>query len=91
MLKDLQFRPVKKAAVLFKPLDDGAVLFEPETELVHTLNPSAAFIWVHCDGAFAIRDIIELIKKNFTDFELDPEKAVVDIINQFQSLDLLQH
>jgi len=91
MLKDFQFHPIKKASVLFKPLDDGAVLFEPETELVHTLNPSAAFIWVHCDGTFSVSDIIELIKKNFKDFELEPEKAVFDIINQFQSLDLLQH
>jgi len=91
MLNDFNFRPIKKGSVMFKPLDDGAVLFEPETELVHTLNPSAAFIWVHCDGAFSVSDIIELIKKNFKDFELDPEKAVFDIINQFQSLDLLQH
>jgi len=91
MLNDYQYRPVKKANILFKPLDDGAVLFEPETELVHTLNPSAAFIWVHCDGTFTVSDIIKLIKENFKDFELDPAKAVFDIINKFQSLDLLQH
>ena len=90
MLKDFQFRPVKKSSILFKPLDDGAVLFEPETELVHTLNPSAAFIWVYCDGSFSVGEIIKLIKNNFKDFKLDPEKAVFDIINQFQSLDLLQ-
>ncbi|HDP68608.1 MAG TPA: PqqD family protein [Candidatus Marinimicrobia bacterium] len=90
MISDFNFRPIQKDNILFKPLDDGAVLFEPETELVHTLNPSAAFIWVHCDGNHTIHDIIGLVKQNFRDFELDPEKAVPDVVNQFQGLDLLK-
>lgn len=90
MITDFNFHPIQKDNILFKPLDDGAVLFEPETELVHTLNPSAAFIWVHCDGNHSIHDIIELVNKHFKDFELDPEKGVADIVNQFQALDLLK-
>lgn len=90
MITDFNFHPIQKDNILFKPLDDGAVLFEPETEMVHTLNPSAAFIWVHCDGNHSIRDIIKLVNNHFKDFELDPEKAVTDIINQFQALDLLK-
>lgn len=90
MITDYQFRPKKKDTILLKPLDDGAVLYEPEIELVHTLNPSAAFIWVHCDGDHSVNDIIELIKTQFEDFEQDPENAVIDIINKFKSLDLLQ-
>ncbi|RKY57955.1 MAG: SynChlorMet cassette protein ScmD [Candidatus Neomarinimicrobiota bacterium] len=89
MITDYEYPPKKRDSILMKPLDDGAVLYEPETESVHTLNPSAAFIWVYCDGAHSIGDIIELIKKQFTDFEQDPETAVFDIINKFKSLDLL--
>lgn len=86
---DLKFRPLKKNSILFKPLDDGAVLFDPASETVHTLNPSAAFIWLHCDGENSVQDIIYQIKKNFTEFKQSPAEAVSSTINTFQSLNLL--
>jgi len=86
---DLKFKPIKKKNILFKPLDDGAILFDPATETVHTLNPSAAFIWLHCDGENSIRDIIFQIKNNFTEFQQSPAEAVSNTINTFQSLNLL--
>ena len=88
MITDINYKPKKKSSILFKPLEDGAVLFEPETELVHTLNNSAAFIWVHCDGNHTIGEIITLVKSNFSEFELKPSDGVIDIINKFQSLEL---
>jgi len=89
MITDHNYKPKKKNNILFKPLEDRAVLLEPETELVHTLNPSAAFIWVYCDGEHSIKEIITLVKENFQEYELQPADGVIDIINKFQSLDLL--
>jgi hypothetical protein len=85
----LKFKPIKKNNILFKPLDDGAILFDPAAETVHTLNPSAAFIWLHCDGENSIEDIVYQIKQNFTEFQQSPAEAVFNTINTFQSLNLL--
>jgi len=86
---DLKFKPIKKNNILFKPLDDGAILFDPTAETIHTLNPSAAFIWLHCDGENSIEDIVYQIKQNFTEFKQSPAEAVFYTINTFQSLHLL--
>jgi len=86
---DLKFKPIKKKNILFKPLDDGAILFDPTAETVHTLNPSAAFIWIHCDGENSIEDIVYQIKQNFTEFQQSPAEAVFNTINTLQSLHLL--
>ncbi|HCL00354.1 MAG TPA: hypothetical protein DHW42_09675 [Candidatus Marinimicrobia bacterium] len=86
---DNKFRPISNDNILFKPLSDGAILFEPDSEVVHTLNPSAAYIWIHCDGNHTISDIITLIKKNFSEFELQPKDAVNSIIKEFQALGLV--
>jgi hypothetical protein len=88
MINDHSYKPKQKDNILFKALEDGAVLFEPESELVHSLNASAAFIWVHCDGEHSVTEIISLVKENFTEFELQPAEGVLDILNTFESLNL---
>jgi hypothetical protein len=85
-----QSKPVTKSSLLFRELDDGAVVYDPESEILHTLNASAAFIWLLCDGHNTISDIINRVKKDFHKLDAVPNKEVNLILNQFQRLDLIE-
>jgi len=49
-------------------MGEEMVLYDPETESIHTLNPTAHFIWNLCDGNHAMEDIGEAVSHNYTDF-----------------------
>jgi len=71
-------------------MNDGGVIYEPAVEKCHSLNATSAYIWSLCDGNFEVSKIIEMIKTDFAEFNIDPEKSVEEIINKFQELNLLE-
>jgi len=82
-------RPCSRNHLLFKELDDGGVVYDPTTETIHSLNPSAAFIWILCDGNHSILEIIDSVKKHFHEFPANPETEINQTLNQFLALDLI--
>jgi len=84
-----EYRPSARPDLLFKELSDGGIIYEPQSETMHTLNATAAFIWVLCDGQHCLNEIISEIRNNFTSFETDPETEVLKAIRRFQALNLL--
>ncbi|MBN2280616.1 MAG: PqqD family protein [Candidatus Marinimicrobia bacterium] len=85
-----QDKPKTRENLLFKELEDGGVVYEPAMEKCHSLNASSAYIWSLCDGNFSVEEIINTIKKDFKKFDIDPEKAVVQILQKFEELKLLE-
>ncbi|MFA4839792.1 MAG: PqqD family protein [Candidatus Neomarinimicrobiota bacterium] len=82
-------RPCSRNHLLFKELDDGGVVYDPTTETIHSLNPSAAFIWILCDGNHSIREIIDSVRKHFQEFSANPETEIDQTLHQFFILDLI--
>lgn len=82
-------KPLARKNLLFRELDDGGVIYEPQSETIHSLNSTSAYIWALCDGTYSIKDIINSVQKNFKEFEADPEKEVYCILEKFQKLGLL--
>ncbi len=86
---DPNYKPKARPDLLFRELSDGGIIYEPQTDTIHSLNASAAFIWALCDGMHTISTIIALIKANFSQFESEPEYEVENIIEKFKRLKLL--
>jgi SynChlorMet cassette protein ScmD len=74
-----------ESLVLREEFDDWAILFDPDTGLGFGMNPVAVMIWKHLDGRHTVSDIVEIIRKHFSDVT---EKAQ-DEINVFIN-DLLE-
>lgn len=85
------FRPKKKKTILEKELEDGMVLYDPENEKIHSLNNTAAYIWILCDGKKTTQEITDLIKKDFRKFEDAPEKLVVLTLKRFLNEGLIEN
>jgi hypothetical protein len=55
-----RFRAVE--GVEYMPVPDGAVIYDEDGKFVHHLNPTAAVIYLVCDGARTVKDIHDLIR-----------------------------
>lgn len=86
---DLDFQPTTRPDLPFRELKDGGVMYEYRTDTIHSLNVTAAYIWVLCDGQHTVAEIISSIKQNFNRFEVDPTGEVIKIIEKFRTLNLL--
>ena len=86
---DLDFKPTTRPDLPFRELKDGGVVYEYRTDTLHSLNATAAYIWVLCDGQHTVAEIITSIKQNYNQFETDPTGEVIKIIEQFRTLNLL--
>ncbi|HPC36493.1 MAG TPA: PqqD family protein [Candidatus Marinimicrobia bacterium] len=86
---DLDFQPTARRDLPFRELKDGGVVYEYNTDTFHSLNTTAAYIWILCDGNHTVAEIINSIKQNFSQFESDPANEVIKIIEKFRTLNLL--
>ena len=83
------YKPIARKDLLFRELEDGGVVYEPTSEAIHSLNSSAAYIWVLCNGNHSLKNISNSIQKDFKEFKSDPFKEVQKIIIKFHQLGLL--
>ena len=84
-------RPVKKRVVMCKKMGEEWVLYDAETESVHTLNPTAHFIWNLCDGQYSVEDMVEAIKTNFHEADKDDVFGQVQqVLDHFRAEKLLE-
>ena len=57
-------RPRTRGEVLCREVDDGFILYDPQTEKVHSLNPSAAYVWDCLDGRQSLAEIAEGLRES---------------------------
>ena len=54
--------PTRKEGFVVKELPDEILVYDTERHEAHCLNPTAAFVWKHCDGEKSVKQIAELLR-----------------------------
>ena len=57
--------PSRSQVILSRELDNEMVLFDPRTNKLHSLNPTACFVWQHCDGITSVDMLATLLGRSF--------------------------
>ena len=81
--------PRKRESLHVRDIEGETVVLDPENERMHTLNPTAAFIFDAVDGERTIEDIWKHVAAYF---EIDPDVAERDtreVMRQFGELNLV--
>ncbi len=83
------FVPVTKKCVELEELDDGCILYDTEKDEVHSLNSTAASIWICCDGKHSVEEIVDVVGKCFKSESKMIPKDIIKIIEDFSKKELL--
>jgi hypothetical protein len=83
-------RPRGRGSVLCREVDDGFILYDPGKGKVHSLNPTAAFIWDALDGKLSIRNISESLEEIPGAEGSDTLADVLKTVENFQNEGLLE-
>ena len=86
---DQNYKPKVRGDVLFRELDDGCILYEAEKGKVHTLNPTAAYIWCMSDGTRSIKEIADGITRGFRPENAKVLEEVIKTVGSFSKKGLL--
>ncbi len=78
-----------KKCVELEKLDDGCILYDTEKDEVHSLNSTAASIWICCDGKHSVKDIADVVEKCFNSKNKPILRDIIKIINDFSKKELL--
>jgi hypothetical protein len=57
-----------------RDLPDGLMVYDEERHQAHSLNPTAAFVWRHCDGQTAIPELAHRMQQ---ELDLPADEAMV--------------
>ena len=75
--------PTIRPDVTVQHVDDEILVLDLESEHIHQLNATAAWILTQCNG----ENTVESITRDFAEhFSLDPETAVNDVNNVIEQL-----
>jgi methyltransferase-like protein len=66
------------------------VVLDRHHEFIHQLNLTATYIWERCDGKASLEDIAAQLAETFAVAYETALKDVVQVIRQFQDLQLLE-
>ena len=83
------FVPVTKECVEVEELDDGCILDDSENDEVHSLNSTAASVWICCDGKHSIREIAVVVEKHFKSESKPVLRDIIKTIHDFSKKELL--
>ncbi len=81
---------IPRADLLVREVDGETVILDRKADLIHTLNPTASFIWNALQHSHSTQNIVQSM---VVAFEVDSEKAAVDVntvLGNFRDLGLLQ-
>lgn len=68
--------PVRNPHLAWRQIEGEIVIISPEDSQVHELNETAAFVWMHADGARSVEEIADAMTE---EFEVVREAARADI------------
>ena len=81
--------PRRRPDVQARSLDGEVLVLDRVRELIHQLNPTAAFVWMRCTGD---RSTVEIARELADIFDVAPEIAARDVeatVAQFHALQLM--
>jgi len=76
--------------LLVRVVEGETVILDREADLIHTLNPTASFIWDALQRKMSVQDIVKSLVESF---EVDSAMATADVnavLNSFRDLRLFQ-
>lgn len=84
-------QPHTRDDVVFRRLGEEFAILDPEGQVVHVLNPTAAAVWVLCDGTLHLEGIAEEVARVFGSPDPDRVRAdVTEAVSTFGRLGLLR-
>jgi hypothetical protein len=69
---------------------DELVLFDAKCQRVHALNPTAAFVWLSCDGDHDEQQIVAALAERFPDDKAAIEEDVASTLRLFAAEGLIE-
>ncbi|MDV3239276.1 MAG: PqqD family protein [Gammaproteobacteria bacterium] len=82
--------PVPRADLLIREIEGETVVLNRADGHIHTLNPTASFIWRQLDGEKSVQDIAQLLADAFAVDHATARADVVGIIDRLRELQLLK-
>ena len=82
--------PRRRADLNSRIVDGEMVVLDRRHEFIHQLNLTAAYIWGRCDGKASIKDIAAQLAETFDVAYEIALRDVVQVMRQFQDLQLLE-
>jgi hypothetical protein len=80
--------PLKKTGLETHTLADQVVVYDSNTNRVHYLNPTAAFVLEFCDGKHGAEDIAVEMREAYT-LSADPLDEVRDCLVKLREQELI--
>lgn len=76
--------------MVFRRVGEEFAILDPRTHQLHILNPSAAAVWILCDGTLTADEIADQLAQAFQrDAGEDTACDVREALSTFQAQDLL--
>jgi hypothetical protein len=74
--------------IILREVDHALVLFDPHKDAVHTMNPTAQFVWEHIE--IPPEMIVTALQNTYSVSTEVAQNDVQHILEQFQTLGLIQ-
>ena len=78
----------RKKSLLVQEIGSEIVILDKESNRVHHLNPTAAFIWRNCDGNHSLGELSESLQREFG-VEESGDQIIRAALEKLQHLQLL--
>jgi hypothetical protein len=52
----------RREGLIVEQIGKALVVYDVDREQAHSLNPTAALVWQHCDGAHSVQDLAHLVQ-----------------------------
>jgi len=82
--------PHPRQDLMSRPLEEELALFDVEAGEVHTLNASAAVVWMTLEGAREREELVEALMETFELDREDAEEGVEEALESFRQAGLLE-
>lgn len=91
MSQDLPLHPHTREDVVFRRLGEEFAILDPEGQVVHVLNPTAAAVWLLCDGTLELTGIADEVVRAFGAADAEQVRTdVIEAVSGFAERGLLQ-
>ncbi len=86
----LGFKPKSRSDIQFQPSQNGCMLLDRKKGCIHSLNTTAAFVWLLCDGNHDLKAIELKLGKHWEESDAKLKKEVEGTIRKLKALKLIE-
>ena len=60
----MQLPSARRDGLVVEELADETLVYDLQTHKAHSLNPTAALVWRHCDGQTTVSEVARIVHQN---------------------------